>query len=62
VNDSRGRRLLQPIGNLHAVPQRFTDAHSLAPDRLIERLARHVLHRDELNAVCIRDVVDVTDG
>jgi hypothetical protein len=38
------------MGCLHGVLQRFTQLQALAPDKLIERLAGHVLHHDEVGA------------
>ena len=61
MNDAGRVRLRQRVGDLDGILQRFIEPQPLAPDQLVERLARHVLHGDELHAVRIRDVVDVND-
>ena len=51
----------QRIRDLDGVLQRLAQPHPLARDQLVERLALHVLHGDEVDAVRLVDVVDRDD-
>jgi hypothetical protein len=61
VNDAGGMCFRQRIGDLDGTFQCFIEPQPLAPDHLVERFARHVFHGDEVDAVGLRDVVDVND-
>src|SRR5438445_2918580 len=61
MNDSSGMRFRERIGDLDSIFQCFIQTQSLAPYHLVQRLARDVLHRDELDSVRFRDVVDVNN-
>ena len=59
MNDSRRMCPRQRVRNLDGILKRFTHPKPLPADQLIERFARHVLHRNEGNSVRIGDVVNV---
>jgi hypothetical protein len=63
MNNSRPVRRRQSIGDLHRVAKRFAHSQAFAADELVERLAGHVLHGDELHRLPIHLAgVDIVDG
>ena len=61
VNDARRMGCRKCAGDLSGVPQRLTQRQALSRDYLVQRLAGHVLHGNEQNAVGLVDVVYVDD-
>ena len=63
--DSRGVGARQGVGDLNGIPQRIFEIQSTFADELVERLAGHELHGDEVGGTLgqIRgvDVVNVDD-
>src|SRR5882724_10802598 len=54
-------RFRKRIRDLDGIFQCFVEPQPLAPDHLIQPLARHVLHGDELDPARLGDVINVND-
>ena len=61
VNNSRRVSLRQRFGDLHGILQRLVQPQPVPADQLIQRFARHVLHRDERLPVLLANVIDRAD-
>ncbi len=49
------------VGDLGAVVERLAHRQTMSRDHLIERPARHELHRNEVDALVLRYVIDGDD-
>ena len=58
MHDAGRVRLGKRTRNLRGVVQALAERQSLALDQIVQRLAFHVLHGDEMHAVGFLDVVD----
>ncbi len=61
MDDAGGVCASQRIGNLDGALQSFTQPHPVARNQLVERVTGNPLHRNEVNAVDLADVVDGDD-
>jgi hypothetical protein len=61
MDDPFAMRLVQGVGHLSADRRDLADIWRLIVDAGRKRLARHVLHRDEMCAAGVPDLVDVRD-
>ena len=61
VNNASRVCFRERVRDLDGIFQCFFKPQALPPNHLIQRLARHVLHRDELDSVGLSDVVDVNN-
>ncbi len=61
MHDPDGVSRGEAVGHLQRDLQRLMQSHPRRGNQLVERLARHVLHRDEVDAGIRRDVVDGDD-
>ena len=61
MKNAGGVRGRQRVRDLHRVLQPVTDAQPASSDHVGERRAGDVLHRDEVDAVVLPDVVDRDD-
>jgi hypothetical protein len=66
VDDSGGVGARQCVGDLNSILQCIFQTQSTFPDVLVERLAWHELHGDEVGGtirqICAADVVNVDDA
>ena len=61
MDDAGGVRAGEGVRDRDRHPQELIETHSLARDRVAQRLARHVLHDDEVDSVHGVDLVDGHD-
>ena len=61
MDDAAGVRRRQGIGDRDRDPQHLAEAHAVAWNERIQALPTHVLHHDEIVAVCRLDFVDGDD-
>ena len=61
MNDACGMCLRQRVGDLDGILQGFIQPQPLAADQLAQRFTCDILHRNELDPVRFRDVVNVND-
>ena len=59
--DNPGRVRLGRIGDLQGILQGLVQLHPLVPDQFVERLPFDVLHRNEIDAIRLVDVIDRDD-
>ena len=57
MNDAGGVRPRKRIGNLDGILQSLVQPHPVPGNQLVERLAGDALHRNEVNALGLADVV-----
>ncbi len=63
MHDARVVRGRQTVGDLDGVTQRVIQPDAFAADQPVQRLAGHVLHRDEIHRLPVHlPGVDVEDG
>jgi hypothetical protein len=61
MDDPGGVCAGQSVGDLDGVFQNLGQPHPIFRDQPVQRLARHVLHGDEVHPVGLADVVDRDD-
>ena len=61
MNDASGVRPSQCIGNLDGTLQSFIQPHPAPGDQSVKRFTCDELHRNEVNAFSLADVVDGDD-
>ena len=61
MHDARRMRARQTVGHLDRDPQRFRQSHAAARNQSVERTARDKLHRDEVRAISLRNLMNRDD-
>lgn len=61
VNDALGVRCVEPFGNLHRKIEKFVEFEWFASDALPQRLSLEELHRKEIPAADLSNLVDGAD-
>ena len=63
MHDARAVRGRQPVGDLDGITERLIQPDAFAADQPVQRLAGHVLHRDEIHRLPVHlPGVDIENG